>query len=353
MPTSDGEQDENDADGAWRPSGEMDDDLPDDLFAEPAYTGLPFVTSGEDAARRWIIDGLIARGDVSLLIAPPFGGKSVLTAHLAHHVGRGAHWFGRGATRTGVLIIAGERAREQLRRIEALTVEHGAADVFVVNGAGLDLRRREDATARIIRTVAAARQRCSEIGLIICDTLASLSTGADENSGADMTRSMASLAAVRDNIGGHVMAVHHTPRDNPRAARGHSSIDGAADMILGLDRPNGRHRWRVLAANGLPEPFPTAEFSIGSHDGPDGSTAIVRSVAAELSPRDAAVLAGLRKAGQPINVAEFIRTIADDALPAEGDAKRKACERALEALNAAGLVLITGTGRTRLVRAAP
>jgi len=352
MPMGGGDQYRSDDDVAQRGDDDMDDSLRDDFYHAPPYAGLPFVAGGASGAQRWIVDGVMARGETSLLIAPPFAGKSVLAAHLAHHVARGAHWFGRAATPGGVLIIAGERAREQQRRITALDNETGEAAVLIANGSGMDLRRT-DAVPRMRATLDAARERVGDIGLIIIDTLASLCTGADENSAADQTRAMAALAAVRDHADAHLCVLHHSPKSDPRASRGHGSVEGAADLVISVDRPNGRHRWRVVAANALAEPFPTAEFTIGSHDGPDWSAAIVRSASADLSPRDAAVLAGLRKAGEAINVAEFIRTIVDEALPAEGDAKRKACERALEALNAAGLVLITGTGRARLVRAAP
>jgi hypothetical protein len=106
----------------------------------------------------------------------------------------------------------------------------------------------------------------------------------------------------------------------------------------------------VLQANSLPEPFPAGEFEIGSVTIPGGSVAVLRPAAAALSQRDQAVLVALKASGKPTVVAELTRSIDHQSFPAEGDGRRKAIDRSLQALVDAGLAAVEGQGRNRTAR---
>lgn len=76
-------------------------------------------------------------------------------------------------------------------------------------------------------------------GLVVVDTLSAASPGADENGGADMGQILAWGRSVSREAGASVLFVHHPPRHNPRAARGHSTLEANTDGVLRLERARG------------------------------------------------------------------------------------------------------------------
>jgi hypothetical protein len=169
-----------------------------------------------------------------------------------------------------------------------------------------------------------------------------------------MTAVIANIGRLRDDAGVHALLVHHTPRDNPRASRGHSAVDGAVDLIIGVGRSGEHHRWRVLSANALPEPFPAGEFDIRSAQIGDASVAIVWPAEPELTGRDGAVFDAIKAAAPgSVIVAELTRSLEHQTFAGlAGDARRKAVDRSLRALVDMGLATIAGEGRQRTVRSA-
>src|ERR1700682_6513550 len=80
-----------------------------------ASKGFPFKLFDEmaleQAAKRWLIKGILARGETSAWIAPPGGMKSALLAQASICVAGGLDWLGRrnkGAA--GVVYFALERS---------------------------------------------------------------------------------------------------------------------------------------------------------------------------------------------------------------------------------------------------
>jgi hypothetical protein len=334
--------------------GHIPDDF-DDIKFPVKYSGLPLIAFDDAGTLRRdeVIDGLLAIGETSLLIAPPFGGKSALAVHIAAYVSSGREWFGRRISKPGpVLYVAGERAMETARRLAVLNAERRLACV-VANGSSLDLRRQD--AVRRLRDTAAEVSRLHGIPptLLVFDTLASLTSGADENSASDMTKAMAAIASIRDELRAHALVVHHTPRGDNRQVRGHSAIDGAADLIIGIDQTKGHsRRWIVRQANSLAPPFPAGVFEIVSHAG--SQVAVVRAVdhAHSLTDRQLAVMTTLRLVGsEGMIIAKLTKQIDDPAFAdTDSDAKRKAVIRAISDLVTAGYAVIEGEGRHRIVR---
>lgn len=69
------------------------------------------------------------------------------------------------------------------------------------------------------------------MSLVVIDTLARATAGADENSVKDMGRAVAASDAIREQSGASVLLVHHTGKDGLNY-RGSSAIEGAADAML-------------------------------------------------------------------------------------------------------------------------
>jgi RecA-family ATPase len=97
--------------------------------------------------------------------------------------------------------------------------------------------------------------------LIIIDYLGAISGGADENS-AEMIRVMSGLRWIAETTGAVVVVIHHkTKADKTRAGhslRGHSSIEGAVDLALLIEREEGADSITVKSTksrDALVEPF--------------------------------------------------------------------------------------------------
>jgi hypothetical protein len=71
-----------------------------------------------------------------------------------------------------------------------------------------------------------------ELTVIVVDTLAAASGGANENSGEDMGAVMEGCRLLHRATGAAVLLVHHTGKDEERGARGWSGIRAAVDAEL-------------------------------------------------------------------------------------------------------------------------
>ena len=79
--------------------------------------------------------------------------------------------------------------------------------------------------------------------IVVIDNLGTISGGCDENS-ADMIGVMSGLRTVAETTGCAIVVVHHRNKNQDQkrrgnALRGHSSIEGAVDLALLVDREDG------------------------------------------------------------------------------------------------------------------
>jgi hypothetical protein len=91
----------------------------------------------------------------------------------------------------------------------------------------------EDITA-VVEAMAAA----GPTDLVVVDTFAQVTPGANENSGEDMGLALRHARAIRDATGAMVLLVHHSGKDAARGARGWSGIRAAADVEFEVMRPD-------------------------------------------------------------------------------------------------------------------
>jgi hypothetical protein len=191
----------------------------------------------------WLVDGILPRGGLGLLFGPPGIGKSFLALDLALCVATGTAWL-RHAVRQGpVVYLALESLAGFKPRVKAWRTfwEKGAGEVaerhirFVGEAPNLlDLADVAE-LARAIR-MSDPVLPC----LVVLDTLARAAGGADENTAKDMGQVVAALdhlrALLRNNASETaVLAIHHTPKANPKTPRGSSALLGAVDVALALD----------------------------------------------------------------------------------------------------------------------
>jgi archaellum biogenesis ATPase FlaH len=199
----------------------------------------------------YLVKGLFDRGQMIVLWGPPGSGKTFAALSLGAHIGAGKSWAGRRVKRGKVLYVCAESTRKRLEnRMRALLDAYPELDnteLFLVP-LTLDLLNGD---ADILAVLAACEQ-IEDVALIVVDTLAVTFGGGDENSSEDMGKYVSNMKLLKDRTGAAVLIVHHCGKDEARGMRGHSSLLGALDGELAVERPEDKGP-RIFRAGKLRE----------------------------------------------------------------------------------------------------
>ncbi|MGL1833072.1 AAA family ATPase [Rhodocyclaceae bacterium SMB388] len=310
---------------------------------------------------RWRVRGVLPLDGIAAIYGPPASGKSFLALDLLAAIAAGRPWFAYSVKPAPVLYIALEGEHGISQRVRAHQARHGTADRMRFLAAPLDLRQPQD-RADIIGAAHAA----GLAGGVLCvDTLAASAPGMDENTSADMGAVIAGLKALQAELGGCVLAVHHTGKDATKGLRGHSSLLGALDCAIEVTRTDDRREWKTTkakdGADGEGHPFRLEVVELG--DDEDGEPITSCVVAPEERTADAlrraslpgggnmrlaydAIAAALKDAkawgkasvppGRPCIELEAAITAAAGALPCEPKRKRERAQSAITGLVSRG-----------------
>jgi hypothetical protein len=198
----------------------------DDRFRSRLHVGAAVCDLPAPTA---LVAGLLFTPGLSVVYAPPKTYKTFLCLDLALCVATGESFMGRVVAQTSVLYVVAEGAGGIGRRVDAWRSRHDA-----------DIDRAAFLTCAVNLTDRCAVDELCSIGvghgagLVVLDTLARCTVGADENSARDMGLIVESLDQLRDTITGHVLTVHHAGKDTSRGMRGSNALLGAVDTVIEL-----------------------------------------------------------------------------------------------------------------------
>jgi hypothetical protein len=198
----------------------------------------------------WLIEHHVPQDGVGILYGEPGAGKSFIALDMALHIATQAKdWHGeeiKGAERGAVLYIAGEGAGDFKTRVAAWKKQNFMPGEFVPNDRfraildPLDFRSEEDVKALI---EAIREADLPKLSLVVIDTVARATPGADENSSLDMGLFIRACDAVRVLTGAFVLAVHHPNKSG--GLRGSTALLGAADVVFRFERKKGQFYGRL------------------------------------------------------------------------------------------------------------
>jgi hypothetical protein len=115
----------------------------------------------------------------------------------------------------------------------------------------------------VIELVRAIEQiKGKRVRLIIGDTLARMSAGANENSGEDMGPVMARFDLVATATGAAMMIIHHNGKDAAKGARGWSGIRAHIDTEIEVAEKEGTRSVTVTKQRELPSKGETIYFRL-------------------------------------------------------------------------------------------
>jgi hypothetical protein len=184
----------------------------------------------------WLIDGWMSCGDRSIIGGASQSGKSFLAVHAALSIAHDREFFGAKVKPGLVVYQAGEGVRAFKRRLRAWRKHHGVLfsreTPFVFLQSPVDLWRADGDTPKLIEEInGIAEQYPEPLRLVVIDTLATATVGADEVSGRDMGLVMANVAKIGAATGAAVSLVHHLNAGGERL-RGHTSIFANIDQVI-------------------------------------------------------------------------------------------------------------------------
>lgn len=184
----------------------------------------------------WLIADYLAQDSLALLYGPSGTSKTFLALDWAMHVSTGLWWHGHEVKQGRVLYVIAEGARGIGRRIDAWEEHHeermstaGLWDGTEVIDWRPEALNLFDPLAVAPLILAAMYRRPA---LIVFDTLARCTLGAEENSAKDMGQVVAALDQIRTQTKACVLLVHHTGKDAANGARGSSALKAAMDTEL-------------------------------------------------------------------------------------------------------------------------
>jgi hypothetical protein len=212
---------------------------PDAFISSPDYVGKYRIFGADEFTQRppirWMIKGVLPRdGELIVIYGAPGSGKSLMALDLTMALVRGEPWRGRKVNKARVLYIAAEGAEGVAQRLKAYSQHHGVAlgglPLGIIHDAP-NLMVEEDATELVKAIINAGGG-----DVIVADTWAQVTPGANENSGEDMGLALKHCRSIRQATGAIVILIAHTGKDASRGIRGWSGLNGAANTTLEVIR---------------------------------------------------------------------------------------------------------------------
>ncbi len=216
---------------------------------EKSFNGLRLVAANEIAERppmKWLVRGVLPEKGIGAIFGQPGSGKSFLVLDLLAAVAAGCHWFGIPAKAVPVVYVTLEGQAGMPQRIHAYQIKKGSLDGISFIEQPIDLR----APSNLKELINLIRTAGVDHGVVCIDTLAASAPGIDENASTDMGQLIAHLQNLQAELGGFVLVVHHSGKDETRGLRGWSGLNGALDCAIAVsrisaDKRNTNRRWEV------------------------------------------------------------------------------------------------------------
>lgn len=187
---------------------------------------------------RWLVKNLLTEGELAMIAGGTQSGKTFAALDLSMAIARGLPWCDLKVMQGGVIYQAGEDPTGvRTKRLPAYCKANGLSfddDVdFTLLTGSLNLwHGGDDRTAEFIAECRAIGDRmASPLRLIVIDTYAKATTGADELSGKEMGIVMDRAERIRRETGAAVLLVDHMNADGGRV-RGTANKTANIDSVL-------------------------------------------------------------------------------------------------------------------------
>ena len=209
--------------------------LVDDATDKPLrYVFEPVHTFSSATALPWIIKGVLPKAGLAVVYGASGSGKSFAVLDMGMAIARGVEWRGRKVKQGRVAYIAAEGADGFRKRLSAYAMHHKvdlSTVAMTVLNAAPNLMEKQDAVD-VVKGVKAS----GGADLIVVDTFAQTTPGANENAAEDVGKALAYCKRIHEATGAMVLLIHHSGKDAAKGARGWSGLRAAADAEIEVVR---------------------------------------------------------------------------------------------------------------------
>ena len=235
----------------------------------------------------WLIKNVLPDAGLIVLFGASGSGKTFVAIDLAYAIAMGIQWRGNRTKKGRVLIIAAEGGKGMSKRLKAYLKHHkiDPKDVDI----GLLIVPPNFLLSEDVTELAAAVSASGGADVIIVDTFAQVTPGANENSSEDVGLALANARALEMATGATILMVDHSGKDTSKGVRGWSGKRAAADAELEvLKYENGTRELRITKMkdgdDGLKWGFRLETIIVGTDSDGDPITSCVAVEAEVPSP---------------------------------------------------------------------
>ncbi|MGH3499767.1 MAG: AAA family ATPase [Nocardioidaceae bacterium] len=173
-----------------------------------------------------LVDNYLYRDSLAWLGGKPGHAKSFIGVDIACSIGAGHDWHGHKVSQGKVLYLIAEGASGLSLRVDAWSVANGT-HVEGVLFLPTPVQMLDDIDGPAFATLLADLRP----SMVVLDTQARVTVGAEENSSKDMGQLVDTLERLREASRACILVVHHEAR-NGENLRGSTALEGAATTIL-------------------------------------------------------------------------------------------------------------------------
>ena len=188
-----------------------------------------------DRSFKWLVEGVIAEGELTMLFSESGFGKTFLALAMALSIATGQPWLDRTVSQGPVVYLPSEGFDGFQARIRAWSAHRGISSAgvpFHIGAYEFPLNDPE-VFAELDDDIGQIRPKPK---LIVIDTLTGLTSGIDQNSASDMAAFAETCKMLKLITGAAVLVVHHSGHKDKGRSKGAVDLWAACDRVLGLSR---------------------------------------------------------------------------------------------------------------------
>jgi hypothetical protein len=199
-----------------------------------------------------LVEGLLPMGPaLGVVFGPPKSLKSFLLTHVGMHIAANRPYCGRAVQGGAFVYVTSEGIRGVRRRLIAARRAMGLegkqlpfALVSTMPNLGAGQSDREALQAAIARKLPGLNV---PLRGVVIDTMRRAMPGRSENEQKDVSVLVDNCEALARAFGCLVLLVHHSPRSDDQRGSGSNALDGAADLMWSVIRPDETRRSATAA----------------------------------------------------------------------------------------------------------